>query len=126
MAKRRAMLLLTYNVGDHVNKEEYEQWIRDVDNPFFNAIPGIVRYSNWKIVAEKIGHVDFTYYDLMEIEDLDAVAKVWGNQELQQFAYEWTRRWSVHGVDEKFVGVNFQVLLGEEFAAPDAPNQRSL
>ena len=113
------MLLLTYNVGAHVNKEEYEQWVRNVDNPFFNKIPGVVRYSNWKVVAEKVGKVAFTYYDLMEIEDLDAVEKVWGNTELQQFARKWTERWSVYGTDEKFVGVNFQVLLGEEFAAPD-------
>jgi hypothetical protein len=123
MAKRRAMLLLTYNVGAHVNKAEYEQWIRDVDNPFFNRIPGIVRYSNWKVVEEKVGKVAFSYYDLMEIEDLGAFEKVWGNKELQKFAHGWTERWSVHGTDEKYVGFNFQVLLGEEFAAPDRPEK---
>ena len=111
--------MLTYNVGAQVNKAEYEQWVREVDNPFFNSVPGIVRYSNWKVVDEKVGKVPFTYYDLMEIEDLDAFEKVWGNKELQAFAHGWTERWSVHGTDEQYVGINFQVLLGEEFAAPE-------
>ena len=35
MTTRRAMLLLTYTLGEHVNHGEYEQWLRDVDNPFF-------------------------------------------------------------------------------------------
>ncbi len=119
MAKRRAMLLLTYNLGTHVNKTEYEQWLREVDNPFFNRIPGIIRYTNWKVVEPKVGDVGFTYFDLMEIEDLDAWEKVWGNKELQQFAHSWTERWSVHGTDEKYMGMNYQVLLCEEVAAPD-------
>ena len=34
MTTRRAMLLLTYTLGEHVNHAEYEQWLRDVDNPF--------------------------------------------------------------------------------------------
>ena len=61
------MLLLTYNLGEHVNQEEYEQWLRDVDNPFFNSVPGVKRYANWKVLDEKLGTVQFTHYDLLEM-----------------------------------------------------------
>ena len=81
MAGRRAMLLLTYRLGDHVDAREYEQWLRDVDNPFFNTVPGVERYANWKVLDEKLGHVAFTHYDLLEIDDLAAWEKVWGNAE---------------------------------------------
>lgn len=119
MTTRRAMLLLTYTLGEHVNHDEYEQWLREVDNPFFNSVPGVKRYANWKVLDEKLGTVQFTHYDLLEIDDLEAWEKVWGNEELQKFAQGWTQRWSVHGPDEKYAGLNFQVMLCEEIAAPD-------
>lgn len=120
MQDERAMLLLTYNLGEHVDPVEYEQWLRDVDNPFFNSVPGITRYANWKVVDEKIGTVAFTYYDLMEIESLEAFERVWTNERLQEFARGWTERWSIHGTDGEFVGLNYQVVLATEVAAPDA------
>jgi hypothetical protein len=117
---QRAMLLLTYTVGEHVDLDEYHQWLRDVDNPFFNSVPGIKRYANWKIEDEKIGSVAFTHYDLMEIDDLEAWERVWSNERLQAFAQGWTERWSVHGTDPQYLGMNFQVVLATEIAAPDA------
>lgn len=119
MATQRAMLLLTYKLGKQVDHDEYENWLREVDNPFFNQVPGVVRYANWKVVNEMVGNVDFTHYDLLQIEDLDSWEKVWGNAELQAFAQAWTERWSVHGTDPKYVGINFQVMRCEEIAAPD-------
>ncbi len=119
MPKRRAMLLLTYKLGAHVDQQEYEQWLREVDNPFFNSVPGVQRYANWKVLDEKLGRVAFTHYDLLELDDLDAWEKVWENQKLQEFAQAWTQRWSVHGTDQQYAGLNFQVMLCEEIAAPN-------
>ncbi len=119
MAKRRAMLLLTYKLGAHVDQQEYEQWLREVDNPFFNSVRGVKRYANWKVLDEKLGAVAFTHYDLLELDDIDAWEKVWGNQKLQEFAQGWTQRWSVHGTDQQYAGLNFQVILCEEIAAPN-------
>lgn len=56
---------------------------------------------------------------MLEIDDLAAWEKVWGNEELQAFAKAWTDRWSVHGSDEQYAGLNYQVMLCEEIAAPD-------
>lgn len=119
MARKRAMLLLTYRLGDHVDEQEYEQWLRDVDNPFFNSVLGVKRYANWKVLDEKLGQVAFTHYDLLELDDLEAWQKVWNNPQLQAFAKAWTDRWSVHGSDEKYAGLNYQVVLCEEIAAPN-------
>ncbi len=119
MAKRRAMLLLTYRLGARVDTHEYTLWLREVDNPFFNSIPGVVRYANWKVVDEKLGHVPFTHYDVLEIEDVDAWQIVWNNERLQEFAEKWTERWSVYGPGEQYAGLNYQVVLAEEIAAPN-------
>ena len=118
MSKGRTMILLTYKIGEHVNPEEYEEWLRSTDNPFFNSVPGVKRYANWKVIDEMVGFVGFTHYDLLEIEDSSSWKKVWNNSELQKFASAWTERWSVHGAGPEHVGLNYQVLLAEEIAAP--------
>ena len=44
------MILITYNVREGAEADGYEQWLRDIDNPFFNSVPGIRHYTNWKVV----------------------------------------------------------------------------
>ena len=107
MAKRRAMLLLTYNLGDHVDHQEYEQWLREVDNPFFNKVPGVKRYANWKVLGEKLGTVAFTHYDLLELDDLDAWERGLRESKATEICPGWTKRWSAHGTDEQYTGLNF-------------------
>ena len=119
MDKPRTMILLTYKIGSHVDPEVYEDWLRSTDNPFFNNIPGVKRYANWKVVDEMIGTVEFTHYDLLEIEDLASWKTVWDNKSLQEFANAWTERWSIHGTGVEYEGLNYQVVLAEEIAAPD-------
>src|SRR5438477_577884 len=42
-------VFLTYTLPEDALARGYENWLRDVDNPFFNAIPGVGRYENWRI-----------------------------------------------------------------------------
>ena len=44
------MLVVTYTPRADSASRGYEQWLRDVDNPFFSAQPGIVLYENWKVL----------------------------------------------------------------------------
>lgn len=117
MPPRRALILITYNVRDGVDTDEYEQWLRDVDNPFFNSQPGIIRYANWKVCDAKVGTVPFRFFDLIEIPDLDAWTVFQGDA-VQEFAGAWLARWSEHGADAA-PETNFQLVTCEEVAAPD-------
>ena len=90
-----------------------------MDNPFFDKVPGVKRYANWKVLGEKLGTVAFTHYDLLELDDLDAWERGLRESKATEICPGWTKRWSVHGTDEQYAGLNFQVMLCEEIAAPD-------
>ncbi len=47
-----AMSLITYTPRADSNDRGYEQWLIDVDNPFFNGSPVCVRYTNWKVIDD--------------------------------------------------------------------------
>lgn len=109
------MFVLTYTPRADADAHGYEDWLRAVDNPFFNSQPGIVRYENWKVHANKNGVAAFTYLDLMYIEDEAAIEKVWTNPALLDFAQQWTEKWGrvPQAVDQQ---VNYHVVLCEELA----------
>lgn len=60
-----AMVFLPYTPRADADARGYDDWLREVDNPFFNAVPGIVHYSNWKVVGlaktAAFSHFDFMY-----------------------------------------------------------------
>lgn len=124
MNPSQTMLLLTYTPRADSNDRGYEEWLREVDNPFFNSIPGIVHYANWKIVGTKVGSVPFTHFDFMHIESLDALEKVWGNARVKEFAAGWTEKWAIHP-DATDMSVNYQVCLCSEVASPAVAGART-
>ncbi|MBJ3775567.1 hypothetical protein [Acuticoccus mangrovi] len=83
------MIFIVYNVGDHAVDAGYEPWLRETDNPFFNAIPGIRHYANWKMTAPGI----FGWLDFMALDDHDSLESVWFNKDLDAFRTEWVRLW---------------------------------
>ncbi len=107
-----AMLLLTYAPPPDTNLPAYEDWLRSDDNPFFNAVPGIVEYTNWKIVAGAPADFPYSYFDFMGIESVNAVDEVWQNEALQEFATAFRRKWRV---------VPAHVYLCERLAVPKHP-----
>lgn len=84
------MVFLPYTPRSDSDARGYDQWLRDVDNPFFNAVPGILHYSNWRVNAPTPGqmsHFDFMYLD-------PALAdSVWANPDVIAFAGLWTEQW---------------------------------
>ncbi len=124
MNPSQAMLLLTYTPRADSDDRGYDEWLREVDNPFFNSIPGITHYSNWKIVETRVGSLPFTHFDFMHIDGIDAVSKVWENERVQEFAAGWTEKWALdpRATD---MSVNYQVMLCSEVAAPSTPGRRT-
>ena len=90
------MILLTYTPGVDVERLGYDDWLRKTDNPFFNTIPGIAHYSNWKVVAGR-EYVPFSHFDLLGVDGPEAVEQVWFNAELDRFREGWVAKWGYGG-----------------------------
>lgn len=114
----QVMSLLTYTPRADSAVRGYEDWLRAVDNPFFNGIPGIARYENWKVHSTILGSFPFTYFDLMYIESREAIQQVWTNPDLLEFAADWTRQWGIVGDPTVDQAVNYHVVICEEVAGP--------
>ena len=89
------MILLTYTPGVEVEALGYADWLRDTDNPFFNAIPGIAHYSNWKVLES--AKSPFSHFDLLGLETSDAAEQVWFNKDLDVFRDGWVAKWGYGG-----------------------------
>lgn len=111
-------ILLTYDVHPDVDRDEYEQWLRDVDNPFFNSQPGIKEYVNWKVTENTVGEVGFPYFDLFVLEDGADFASVFGNPAVAEFAANWVKRWGVAPDGE--AAENYKGGMAAIVAAPAA------
>jgi hypothetical protein len=109
------MLLLTYTPRADSAARGYDDWLRDVDNPFFNSVPGIVEYVNWKVVENKLGVLPFTYFDTMLIDGVGAVDRVWSNPDVQRFVDGWRERWALNPGADDMAG-NYQVMLCSQTA----------
>lgn len=89
-------ILLTYDVHADVDRDEYEQWLRDVDNPFFNSQPGIKEYVNWKVSRSTVGDIGFPYFDLIVLDDGAKFEDIFlNNPDIAEFAGNWVKRWGV-------------------------------
>ncbi|MEW5420488.1 hypothetical protein [Amorphus sp. 3PC139-8] len=85
------MIFIVYNVGEHAVDAGYEPWLKETDNPFFNAIPGVRHYANWKLVAPN--PAPFGWFDFMALDAHDSLERVWFNPDLDRFRSEWVRLW---------------------------------
>lgn len=88
------VIFIVYTVGKDAEERGYSDWLVKVDNPFFNAIPGVRRYENW-VVGEVTagGPLQWDYFDFQGIESDDALEAVWFNPDLDDFRKEWIRLW---------------------------------
>jgi hypothetical protein len=109
-----AMILLSYTPRAGIDMAEYEAWLRAVDNPFFNGVPGIARYTNWKI-TDAGSPRPFTHFDFMGLDSVASADSVWQNQDVKDFTAEWRRLWG-QGPDAADLSVNAHVYLFENEA----------
>jgi hypothetical protein len=86
------MFFLPYTPRADADSRGYDDWIREIDNPFFNSAPGISHYSNWKVGEVLSGAIDFTHFDFMFV-DPARVALIWSNESVAAFASGWNEQW---------------------------------
>ncbi len=113
-------LILTYSPREGAAAAGYEEWLRRVDNPFFNSVPGIVRYTNWKII-ERTGDIPYGYFDVLGLQDAASFEAVWLSDEVRAFTAGWRDKWGADpGTDS---AINSHVYLCRRIAG--AAHERS-
>jgi hypothetical protein len=93
-----SVIFITYTPGPGERERGYEKWLREVDNPFFNGIPGIRHYANWQIERVLAGApLGYAYFDFLGLEAASDLERVWFNSDLDRFRKEWVRLWGYEG-----------------------------
>lgn len=101
-----SMVILPYTPRADSDARGYHDWLRDVDNPFFNSVEGILHYTNWKVVRAVKGATSFSHFDFMIMESLEKSAQVWANDKVVDFAAGWTQSWGADP-DNADLSVNY-------------------
>jgi hypothetical protein len=89
-----SVLFIVYTPGADAEARGYEPWLISIDNPFFNAIPGVHHYANWKIERElRGGPLAYSHFDFQGLAAESDLERVWFNPDLDAFRTEWIRLW---------------------------------
>ena len=88
------MSFIMYTPADDANERGYEQWLIDIDNPFFNSADGCVRYTNWKVVDDAGVNPPFSHFDFFGMTGKDAVEETWRDERLEAFRHAWRVKWA--------------------------------
>jgi hypothetical protein len=118
------MLLIAYTPRADSDERGYDDWLRDVDMPFFNSVEGIAHYSNWKITSSPVGACNFTHFDLVFIDPNANPAEVFGSPAVAEFASGWNDLWGTHP-EGTFADSGVEVLRCRLIARPDKVEWRS-
>lgn len=113
------MLLITYSVRHDAEARGYDDWLRQVDNPFFNAAGGVAHYSNWKIAGDVNPFAPNTHFDFLAMTGRESLDRVWNDPELNRFRDNWRRLWGV--ADPSDPAANSQTYLCERISVADMP-----
>ncbi len=87
------MVFLSYTLPADALARGYEPWLREIDNPFFNAIPGMGLYENWKNVEMRPASLPFQHFDFLHPTSAADLERVWFNTDLDAFRQGWIKKW---------------------------------
>ena len=89
-----AVIFIAYTVGEEAVERGYCPWLVETDNPFFNGIPGVHHYANWRVdEVEKGGPLSWSWFDFQGLVLESDLERVWFNPDLDNFRKEWIRLW---------------------------------
>src|SRR5690606_4738359 len=106
------MIVLTYVIRSDSEQRGYNPWLRTVDNPFFNSVPKIALYENWKLAGGDVTSLPWTHFDLLHpakgVDPMD----VFQVPVVAEFAANWSRLWGLDPAAED-QSVNYQIHILE-------------
>lgn len=104
------IMFLPYSPRAGAVEEGYEEWLREIDNPFFNSRPAVKHYTNWAVSDAVAGDVWFSHFDILVYEgEADAL---WNDPPLAKFAADWVKRWGMDP-DNEDVAVNYHAYAAQ-------------
>lgn len=115
-------IFIAYTLPPDAEARGYDDWLRRVDNPFFNSIPGVHQYTNWKITSLDRGTVNgWTHFDFLGLISRDDMDRVWFSPQLTEFRANWVKEWGppVGNASEVF---SHTYLLEAGSAVPHLPS----
>jgi hypothetical protein len=95
-----AMIIIVYAIRSDAVAKEYEDWVRRVDCPFFNAAPGIAQYVNWKVAGGRNVFAPQPYFDFVVMDGIESFDAVWLDPKLNAFRRKWRELWGVTAVHD--------------------------
>lgn len=106
------LIVLTYIIRDDAEQRGYAPWLRAIDNKFFNSVPQIGLYENWKAAAPKPAHLPWTHFDLLHPAKGVDPTEVFQVPVVVDFASKWSELWGVdpYAPDQS---VNYQIHILE-------------
>jgi hypothetical protein len=119
-------IFIVYTLPETAEARGYEPWLREVDNPFFNAIPGVHHYANWKLVPPPSG-LGWTHCDFQALTSEEELERVWFHPELDRFRSGWIAKWG-YATAEPTPAIGSAYLmrrLRDSGAAPSATGRLS-
>ena len=115
----QTMFVLTYTPRADAQAHGYEDWLREIDNPFFNSdeVPELISSSNWLRTRDLVGTEWWTDFDLMFIDGPDGFDKLLANPKSAAFATNWATAWGNRPADG--IPANFEAHILELVASPE-------
>ncbi len=118
LANCPAMIFIAYTVPGDAEARGYSPWLVEVDNPFFNAIPGTRHYANWRVADMVQGALPvWDYIDFQGLASREDLDRVWFNPDLDTFRAEWLRLWG-YGARNPDPVLRHSYLTRRVFARP--------
>jgi len=88
------VIFIAYTIGPEAEAKGYADWLRRVDMPFFNAIPGTRHYANWRFTEILEGTPPaWDWFDFQGLETEGDLETVWFHPDLDAFRSNWIRLW---------------------------------
>jgi hypothetical protein len=88
------VIFIAYTISPEAEARGYADWLKRVDMPFFNAIPGTRHYANWRLAEILAGLApDWDWFDFQGLETADDLERVWFHPELDAFRKGWLELW---------------------------------
>lgn len=88
------VILIVYTVSADAEARGYADWLKRVDMPFFNAIPGTRHYANWRLTEKLSGDGPaWDWFDFQGLETAEDLERVWFHSDLDAFRKGWIDLW---------------------------------
>lgn len=123
------MIFIPYRLPDGAEARGYAPWLRDVDNPFFNSIPGIHHYANWRIGQMLRGAApDWDWFDFKGLTTEDDLERVWFSPDLDMFRRKWLELWGygAGGLAERPAYLRYSYLFRRTHASGVEPGPQAV